>query len=381
METRLQPQLETSLFASSSRILAEYGRSRRTRAVAALASITLLIMSGAAAGSQSGAAASGQQPAPAKAPAETPAAAVPENEPKKPAEYVGTAVCMGCHEEIYNNFIKRNPHRLLETDKKRKWDEKACESCHGPGSNHAESASPEDIQNPGKLRANVGDRLCLKCHLNTPTQVGRVMGGHARGQVRCADCHSMHSPEPKTSVWAGKAILPGSITTNPSPRMMQRTALCATCHTGVWAEFQRPHRHKLPEGAMNCTDCHNPHGGTNRTQIMNVGLNEPGCFRCHTDKQGPFTFEHAPVRTDGCPACHQPHGSANPRMLTRPQVRYQCLECHTNFSASSGVQSPPSGGLGNFPPSFHDLRSPRFQNCTNCHLKIHGSHVSRDFLR
>jgi hypothetical protein len=44
-----------------------------------------------------------------------------------------------CHEDIFNAFQK-NPHQLVETDKKRGWDTKACESCHGPGSKHAESA-------------------------------------------------------------------------------------------------------------------------------------------------------------------------------------------------------------------------------------------------
>ncbi len=308
-------------------------------------------------------------------PAEAPAA------DKKPAEYMGSAVCMGCHEEIYNNFLKSNAHRVVETDKKRGFEEKACESCHGPGSVHAESASAADILNPAKMQPGKADRSCLKCHINTQTQVGRVMSGHARSQVRCVECHSVHSPEPKNSVWAGKAILPGSTEVAPSKTVMMRTGSCIGCHTGAWAEFQRPHRHPVPQGAMTCTDCHNPHGGTNRTMYLNAGMNEPGCFKCHTDKRGPFTFEHAPMRTDGCGACHQPHGSANPRMMTRSEVRFQCMECHTNTSPAIGAQTAPSGGLGALPPALHDLRSPRFRNCTLCHIKVHGSHVNRDFTR
>jgi DmsE family decaheme c-type cytochrome len=115
--------------------------------------------------------------------------------------------------------------------------------------------------------------------------------------------------------------------------------------------------------------------------LLNAGMREPGCFKCHTDKRGPFTFEHAPVRLEGCPACHQPHGSANPRMLTRHEVRFQCLECHSNVTAAAGAQAAPSGGLGAVPPAFHDLRNPRYRNCTTCHWKIHGSHVNREFTR
>ena len=107
--------------------------------------------------------------------------------------------------------------------------------------------------------------------------------------------------------------------------------------------------------------------------------NEPGCLQCHTDKRRPFAFEHAPMRLEGCGACHEPHGSANPRMLTRHEVRFVCLECHANVgvSAASNTASP----LGSVPPSFHDLRSPRFQNCTICHQKVHGSYVNRSLLR
>jgi DmsE family decaheme c-type cytochrome len=109
-----------------------------------------------------------------------------------------------------------------------------------------------------------------------------------------------------------------------------------------------------------------------------VSANEPGCIKCHRDKQGPFTYEHAPVRAEGCTACHQPHGSANPRMLTRAEVRFVCMECHSNLP---GTAAPANGTLGTVPTGFHDLRSPRFRNCTVCHQKVHGSYVDRALLK
>jgi hypothetical protein len=36
---------------------------------------------------------------------------------------------------------------------------------------------------------------------------------------------------------------------------------------------------------------------------------------------------------------------------------------------------------GVVPPSFHDLTSPMYRNCTVCHQKIHGSHIDRNLLR
>ncbi len=151
--------------------------------------------------------------------------------------------------------------------------------------------------------------------------------------------------------------------------------LCASCHLNEWAQFQRPFHHKLPEGAMSCVDCHNPHGSIRPAMLQSFAANEPGCFKCHGDKRGPFTFEHAPVRFEGCQACHEPHGSANPRMLMRADVRFVCLECHAN------LPNTPVKVMGVVPPAFHDLRSPVFQNCTVCHQKIHGSHVDRNLLK
>ena len=153
---------------------------------------------------------------------------------------------------------------------------------------------------------------------------------------------------------------------------------CAGCHTSVSAQFRKPYHHRLPENAMSCVDCHNPHGSFLANSQRTVFASEPACVGCHADKRGPFVFEHAPVRLEGCAGCHQPHGSSNPRMLARPQVRTLCLECHANIGVST---AQPTTTLGGMPPAFHDLRSPRYQNCTICHVKIHGSNVSRALLR
>jgi hypothetical protein len=78
----------------------------------------------------------------------------------KPAEFVGSSTCQSCHEDTFNAFQK-NPHRFVEKDKNRGFENNACESCHGPGSKHAESISATDIRNPGKLKAAENDKTCL----------------------------------------------------------------------------------------------------------------------------------------------------------------------------------------------------------------------------
>lgn len=330
---------------------------RKRRLRVALASVLLTAAVSVVLASLSGAPAAGQQPAapaPEAKPAQPPAPAA-----SKPAEYVGSETCQVCHEDIFKAFLK-SPHAAVETSKKGGWAGKACESCHGPGSKHAESASAADIVNPSKVRPAEADKLCLKCHLNRPTHVGRIESGHARNSVGCTQCHAVHKNGPN-------GLVPhGAVKIND---------LCASCHPSVWAQFQRPYKHRLPEGAMSCTDCHNPHGTFRPQMLRAFAGNEPGCIKCHAEKRGPFTFEHAPVRLEGCATCHEPHGSANPRMLTRQEVRFVCLECHANLPV------PQPAAMGVVPPAFHDLRSPRFQNCTICHQKVHGSYVDRNLLR
>lgn len=280
-----------------------------------------------------------------------------------PAQYVGMETCAGCHVDVVEQF-RSLPHAELLRDAKRGWQDRACEACHGPGSKHAESMDPKDIIQPAKIAPARADKVCLSCHANQKTQVGRVFGSHARNEVACVACHTIHT-KPK-----GEISFLGRENTSINQQ-------CAKCHTSVWAQFQRPHHHKLPEGAMNCTNCHNPHGSPFGMMARTVHGDEQSCVGCHADKRGPFVYEHAVVRTEGCTACHEPHGSANPRMLTRAQVQYVCLECHSNLLSPN----PQNGTIGGVPPAFHDLRSPRFRNCTDCHQKIHGSNVSRSLLR
>ena len=305
-----------------------------------------------------------QTGAPASPPPQTKAAepAKPAEADNKPAETVGSVTCQACHEDIFNAFQK-TPHQTVEKDKKRGWTEKACESCHGPGSKHAESTEAGQIRQPDKLSAAQADRICLTCHQNQSTHSGRINSSHAKNQVSCVGCHSVHKNNGRDLV----ARKPAAINQQ-----------CAACHTDVWASFQKPYKHKLPEGAMSCVDCHNPHGGALPRSLQTTRAAEPGCAKCHGEKVGPFPFEHAPVRLEGCGACHQAHGSANPRMLTRPQVSTLCMECHSNLPTPTPSLNSTLGTVG---PAFHDLRSPRFQNCTLCHQKVHGSYANRAFTK
>jgi DmsE family decaheme c-type cytochrome len=145
-----------------------------------------------------------------------------------------------------------------------------------------------------------------------------------------------------------------------------------------------PFKHRVNEGSVDCTDCHNPHGSFAATWGMAarprmvtqaVGNEEP-CLKCHTDKRGPFVYEHAPVRVEGCETCHNAHGSTNPRLLKRPVVFTVCLECHTG----AGQFGRQSNGI-TVQTVSHNMADPKYQNCTSCHVRIHGSNADPAFFR
>jgi DmsE family decaheme c-type cytochrome len=147
-----------------------------------------------------------------------------------------------------------------------------------------------------------------------------------------------------------------------------------SCHNETKSQFTKPFHHKVLEGAMNCSDCHNPHGGYEQKQVKLAVGADAACVKCHANKQGPFVYEHAPLKVEGCATCHTPHGASNSKMLKRPQVRQLCLECHSSITN-------PSDDLAPNAPSFHNQATVRYLECTVCHAAIHGSNTNKDFFR
>jgi DmsE family decaheme c-type cytochrome len=139
--------------------------------------------------------------------------------------------------------------------------------------------------------------------------------------------------------------------------------LCAQCHGNIMAQFSLPSHHRVPEGLMKCTDCHDTHGTSNRANLRQAGWET--CANCHTEKRGPFVFEHSAVRVEGCVACHTPHGSVNKLLLNRREERLLCLQCHVDPFAA------------NVPHSRLSFQTRG--DCTRCHVSIHGSNFDPAF--
>jgi DmsE family decaheme c-type cytochrome len=329
-----------------------------------LVSITLLIIALAVLQPVLGQPANPPQPPPVAA--SKPKPLIPL-ESIKPGGFTGSQVCRTCHPNIWATFY-RNPHQKSVVDSRLQPAQQGCESCHGPGQNHIENMGGKTTIRAFSLMEpkQVLD-ACLTCHTQTLSRANIRRSQHSNAGVVCTSCHSIHQPQ------------------TPKALLFKRQAdLCYTCHAEVRAQFSMPFKHRVNEGFMNCSDCHNPHGGNpptwrtaSRPRMMEQALsNEEPCLKCHIDKRGPFVFEHPAVRVDGCESCHNVHGSANARLLKRPTVFAVCLECHNGTPGfgrtGQGILTQTSG---------HNMSDPRFHNCTSCHIRVHGSNGDQYFLR
>jgi DmsE family decaheme c-type cytochrome len=293
-------------------------------------------------------AASGQPPAPPNQEQQAPAEVQPKQaEPAQqtasaPAEKVGNDICLGCH-DIAASF-SHNPHAKQE-----------CEACHGPGSVHVDSGGDDKSVSFKTHAPNWASGRCLSCHGRDSEISDFHKGAHGKGGLSCVSCHEIHPEKVRF------ALL----------KTEQEVNLCVDCHQAARADFLKPFHHPVLEQAMKCSDCHSPHAEDLRPMMRSAAGAPQRCVSCHSDKRGPFVFEHPPVRINNCDYCHQAHGSVNARMLNRSRVHLLCLECH---SMGAGV-------LTAQPPSFHDIRSARYQACTVCHRQIHGSNADPVFFR
>ncbi len=260
------------------------------------------------------------------------------------ATKVGSDTCLECHDTM-NEPDKAGLHRLAAGDKAQ------CESCHGPGSVHAESSDPADILHPAR-QPDLVQMNCTKCHSN----MTKGWKGHKIqvANMHCTDCHKIHQP-----------VVKGTLV-KPEPE------LCTSCHSDVNAKMHMPSHHPVKEGKMKCTSCHDMSG---KTLFAKERVNDT-CLSCHAQYRGPFVFEHAPVAED-CTICHDPHGTVANNLLKQNEP-FICLTCHqmhfhTQLSGYEGDFSSPLFPDRGGHSRMLSMKSAFLTKCTQCHSTVHGS--------
>ena len=274
--------------------------------------------------------------------------ATPAQAPSAPAQaptYVGQDTCVGCH-DTEGKSIHQTVHGKAQNPRTPEAGQ-GCESCHGPGSAHVDDPSkPDSIKRFPAMKPRDVSETCLTCHSRgNYTQWKGSM--HDARNLSCITCHSVHDPKSEKSQLKAVSIVD----------------TCKTCHTTEVAKQQRVGHMPIREGKMQCTSCHNPHGTTNVRMLKTGNWINETCTGCHTEKRGPFLWDHAPVR-QACSTCHDPHGSNNDRMLVA-KLPVLCQSCHIGTKHPSTIYD--ANSLAS--------KSNRIigRSCVNCHSQIHGS--------
>jgi DmsE family decaheme c-type cytochrome len=196
------------------------------------------------------------------------------------------AVCMQCH-QIDFPLWPTSEHALRQV---------SCWDCHASDLHQP----PPDVAGykPAVLHAKRDDAFCLQCHEDVTSDF-RLQYHHPvlEGQMRCADCHSIHG-EPRKN-----AML-----------LQETNAECMSCHPEVRGPWVFEHR-AMEEG---CETCHTPHGSINNKYLITV--DNSLCIKCHFQQPTGFfgNQPHTAFLQGGalCYDCHfQVHGSNTERNL------------------------------------------------------------------
>src|SRR5437867_4626417 len=161
----------------------------------------------------------------------------------KPSSFVGSEACKTCHADVWFNFFK-NPHYKSLVSGKVPPERIGCEGCHGPGGAHVEARGGKaTIRAFSVMPPRQVLNACLTCHASDLSRANIRRSEHTLADIVCSNCHSIHkSPVPKFLL------------------ARKQSELCYQCHAPVRAQFSMPFKHRVNEGVMQCTDCHNPHG-------------------------------------------------------------------------------------------------------------------------
>jgi DmsE family decaheme c-type cytochrome len=252
--------------------------------------------------------------------------------------------CKTCHESQVAR-VQQTHHGALG---------ESCASCHGDVSAHLAAVTEKGERGiiVSFKATNAADinKTCLTCH-DKGHQANWGGGMHERRGLSCISCHSIHDFKSE----------------HAQLKTAQDAQTCATCHAQIRAKGMRVSHHPVREGLMSCASCHDPHDSTKPKMVSAESVNEK-CLSCHTEKRGPFLWEHAPVR-ENCLTCHDPHGSNHEKLLVAKQP-FLCQRCHLSTrhpgTLYDGTNTLTGGSVSNRAVEHA---------CKNCHQNVHGTNA------
>lgn len=197
-----------------------------------------------------------------------------------------------------------------------------CETCHGPGSEHASAPGTGNIFGPAKMNA----------------------AGLQRQQEVCGQCHMRSSSTNFTYEYPWKESVdsiyqPGNVLANYIP--VWQNFFNAVGGPGVWPDTltSRQHHQQWQDmsysshnNVMNCYKCHDPHKTVNGLphQLKLSASDNSICLQCHTNFGSPGSPNIPVIRN------HTKH-TYDPTNTSQSGGTSNCVTCHMTKTAITAV--------------------------------------------
>lgn len=242
----------------------------------------------------------------------------------------------------------------------------SCETCHGPGGEHASRAR------------EFWPRLALRLWPERDASiVNPVRLDAARSNHVCAQCHAQRVPPDATALreWMheGPTFRAGLVLTDHADPVFHDTRVPVAGQEDLFRlrfwedgtprltayEFQGLALSECHQQApLACTDCHTLHAGDPEGQITERNRGNAPCLRCHQDYRG-----------DAALQAHTRHAADAPASL--------CYNCHMPH-LTYGVMAIHRSHRIEVPDAARDAAAGRPNACLNCHLDRTSEWTARE---
>ena len=258
-------------------------------------------------------------------------------------------------------------------------DDATCLDCHEDMNktlHHTPHRLSSEITSP---KVNISCTSCHaggEVHIEDPSEDNISNPANLDGRdilTVCSQCHVSHR-ELDNYGFDNHAVLEMNCTKchdihggTRSLLLDDKASFCQKCHIETKTKFHRRSNHPVMQGNLTCLSCHR----FTRRQDDNVQYDiNRVCQDCHPDEGGPVLYEHDAVngysvQGGGCVNCHEPHGSEN-NYLLKQRGNGLCKNCHVEHVTRHHNQL------------WDEVWSKI--PCQTCHIDTHGSFVSKLLL-
>ena len=209
----------------------------------------------------------------------------------------------------------------------------SCESCHGAGRKHSETARIEDIVNPARLPRQQSMDVCLACH-----QAGRPHGpqteyawpvGYRPGDALAEYWRGFTADGKRTSeFWENGTAHKNRVQGNTFPQSV------------------------MHENALQCSNCHDSHSGRHTAMNLKDAASNALCLTCHAP--GQMAALKKKTLSD------HTHHAAN-------STGSRCIECHMPKTGENSVAAESRDHTFKFVSPKVTLANGNPNSCNLCH--------------